>query len=582
MSFFSPITERSATVRFLFASIYGLLILGALTMVLPLLVTVTGSTSGPYDAQTFSFYPRFLFKEEALWGRYVDAKYGGSLENFAMATNSSSVDFYAPVYPVPPAPPEQMKLWQEFKAEHGPLKGTDAGLSFTRMNKRDAGYHNRNFRIWLLDQYGSLDKLNEALSIQVVHSTSIIPPVQARVFKPDTDSALTGKFLEYLETVPESHRLIWNVGNFYRSVYLVRLYGEASDVKTEGADSDSKGGIEAYNKTAGTQYHSYSEIPFPGTAPEGGASVPWFSFVKKLLNPSFVELTPSGEAARIAAGMSKKEFISIKATAQDVRVRSIDIAFAEWAAKRGVADARIPQMALDWENFQNEKGFWRWRFVCQNYLDVIDEVLIQGNGVKNTLILIGLSVLGALTINPMAAYALSRYKLPQSYHVLLFFLATIAFPAEVAMIPNFLQLKEFGLLNTFGALVLPGLVNGFSIFLLKGFFDSLPKELYEAADIDGASEWQIFWGITMNLSRPILAVIALGAFISAYGAFFFALILAPDPEMWTLMVWIYQLRQSAGPGIIYASLLITAVPTLIVFLCAQNVILRGIVVPSDK
>lgn len=150
------------------------------------------------------------------------------------------------------------------------------------------------------------------------------------------------------------------------------------------------------------------------------------------------------------------------------------------------------------------------------------------------------------------------------------------------MIPNFLQLKEFGLLNTFGALVLPGLVNGFSIFLLKGFFDSLPKELYEAADIDGANEWQIFWGITMNLSRPILAVIALGAFTSAYGAFFFALILAPDQKMWTLMVWVYQLRQEAGPGIVYASLLITAVPTLVVYLFAQNIILRGIVVPSDK
>jgi multiple sugar transport system permease protein len=129
---------------------------------------------------------------------------------------------------------------------------------------------------------------------------------------------------------------------------------------------------------------------------------------------------------------------------------------------------------------------------------------------------------------------------------------------------------------------LPGLVNGFSIFLLKGFFDSLPRELYEAADIDGANEWQIFWGLTMNLSKPILAVIALHAFTSAYGAFFFALIIAPDPKMWTLMVWIYQLRQEAGQGVVYASVLLTALPTLIVFLCTQNIILRGIVVPSEK
>jgi multiple sugar transport system permease protein len=138
------------------------------------------------------------------------------------------------------------------------------------------------------------------------------------------------------------------------------------------------------------------------------------------------------------------------------------------------------------------------------------------------------------------------------------------------------------MINTFWALIIPGLVNGFSIFLLKGFFDSLPKELYEAADIDGANEWQIFWGITMNLSKPILSIVALGAFGSAYGAFLFALILVPDPSMWTLMVWIYQLQQESGTGIIYASILLTAIPTLLVYACTQNYIMRGIVVPTDK
>ncbi|MFV0338914.1 MAG: carbohydrate ABC transporter permease, partial [Chthoniobacterales bacterium] len=192
------------------------------------------------------------------------------------------------------------------------------------------------------------------------------------------------------------------------------------------------------------------------------------------------------------------------------------------------------------------------------------------------------SVGGALLINPLAAYALSRFKLPQTYSLLVFFLATIAFPAEVTMIPVFLQLKEFHLLNTFGALVLPTLVNGFSIFLLKGFFDSLPRELYEAAELDGASEFTMFWQITMNLSKPILAVIALGAFVTAYSTFFYALILAPDPRMWTIMVYIFQLRESVDSPVVYASLIITAIPTLLVFIFCQNIILRGIVVPSDK
>ena len=150
------------------------------------------------------------------------------------------------------------------------------------------------------------------------------------------------------------------------------------------------------------------------------------------------------------------------------------------------------------------------------------------------------------------------------------------------MIPVFLQLKTFGLLNTFGALVIPTLANGFSIFLLKGFFDSLPKELYEAAEIDGASEWTMFWQLTMTLSRPILAVLALGAFVGAYGTFMYALILCPDPQMWTIMVYLFQLMQTVDTPVLYAALIISAIPTTLVFIFCQNIILRGIVVPSEK
>ena len=126
------------------------------------------------------------------------------------------------------------------------------------------------------------------------------------------------------------------------------------------------------------------------------------------------------------------------------------------------------------------------------------------------------------------------------------------------------------------------MANGYSIFLLKGFFDSLPQELYEAADLDGAGELRIFWQITMSLSTPILAVIALGAFNYAYSNFMMALLICQDERMWTLMPWLYQLRMRSGDGVIFASLLIAAVPTLVVFSFCQNVIMRGIVVPVEK
>jgi multiple sugar transport system permease protein len=214
----------------------------------------------------------------------------------------------------------------------------------------------------------------------------------------------------------------------------------------------------------------------------------------------------------------------------------------------------------------------------------------------------------------------------------------MAFPAEVTMIPAFLLLKNFpllhlllavlaatlatavairihptlsdrakiiiplatfvammllpslfgrtiptvSLLNTFWALVLPSMANGFSIFLLKGFFDSLPQELYEAAAIDGATEWHKFWLITMSLSKPILAVLALGAFTAAYSEFMMALVIIPDQRMWTLMVWLFQLQTASHPSVVYAGLVIAAIPTLLIFLFCQNLIMRGLVVPVEK
>jgi len=158
----------------------------------------------------------------------------------------------------------------------------------------------------------------------------------------------------------------------------------------------------------------------------------------------------------------------------------------------------------------------------------------------------------------------------------------MAFPPMVGMIPQFLIIQRLGLLNTFAALVLPTTINGMLIFLLKGFFDSMPKELYEAAELDGAGEWTKFWTLTITLSKPILAVIALGAFTGAYSAFMMALIIIPDPEMWTIMVWIFQLQSQSHGAVVYASIVLAALPTFLVFAFCQNLIIRGIVVPTEK
>ena len=151
-------------------------------------------------------------------------------------------------------------------------------------------------------------------------------------------------------------------------------------------------------------------------------------------------------------------------------------------------------------------------------------------------------------------------------------------------IPAFLLLRDLGMLNTYWALILPGMVSGYSIFVLKGFFDSIPPELYEAALIDGARERQIFRLITIPLSRPVLAVVALNVFLVTYGGFVWALIVCPDRGMWTVMVWLMQFYTNYRwmPFVTTAGLVLVSLPTLVVFVLCQKVILRGIVVPQMK
>jgi len=144
------------------------------------------------------------------------------------------------------------------------------------------------------------------------------------------------------------------------------------------------------------------------------------------------------------------------------------------------------------------------------------------------------------------------------------------------------NLGPVSLLNSFPALILPRLANGYGIFLLKGFFDSLPEEVFEAGRIDGAGELRMLWQIAFPMSTPILAVLVLQTFMAVYGSYLWALVVCQDDSMWTLMVHVFQLQQWAPPYVTMAAAVLCSIPTLIVFLLAQNVIMRGVVLPAYK
>jgi len=327
--------------------------------------------------------------------------------------------------------------------------------------------------------------------------------------------------------------------------------------------------IADYNARHGTDYASYGDLHLSRRAPTNSPQerADWEIFVRATLNLVWLRADP--EAAPAYREFLRAKYLDIAALNTNYATAYAsfdDIPIVDEPSSEGIA-------LSDWDAFLQG---WKDPDSGRMHLLPIDAVRVH------SIDFMFRDYLGSLIVNPMAAYAMSRYKMPSTYKILLFLMLTMAFPPLVAMIPQFLMLREFNLLNTFWALVLPGLANGYMIFLLKGFFDSLPRELYESAELDGAGELRIFWQITMALSKPILAVIALQSFTLAYSNFMMALLICQDEKMWTLMVWLYQLQQKSGPGVIYASLLLAAVPTLTVFVFCQNIIMRGIVVPVEK
>jgi len=329
------------------------------------------------------------------------------------------------------------------------------------------------------------------------------------------------------------------------------------------------GRLSRLNREYRTNYSTFADINLPRSLPpEGPRLLDWADFVSKAM--------PIESARARTTDNLYREHLKQKFGGVDGVNRAFGTRYAT------MLDAALPIYAADMVYVHRHAGELRREFMTRNYTMVLEYILLHGRAVLNTVIFVSLVILTHLIVNPLCAYALSRYNLRYSYKVLLFLLATMAFPAEISGIPNFLLLKKLHLLNTFWALILPGMAGGFAIFLLKGFFDSLPKELYEAGLIDGASEARMFFKITVPLSKPIFAVIALQSFTAAYGAFIFALLVCQNPKMWTLMVWLYELQIGAPQFVTMAALTLASIPTLLVFIFAQNVIMRGIIIPSFK
>lgn len=225
----------------------------------------------------------------------------------------------------------------------------------------------------------------------------------------------------------------------------------------------------------------------------------------------------------------------------------------------------------------------------QPTLEYLERALTTGNMLGylgNSLIVVGAAVALLLVIASMAGYALSVLKFRGSQLILLGIICLLAVPAAVVMIPLYRTVSQLGLLNshlglilTYTALQLP-----FSIYLMTSFFNGLPHEIIEAAEVDGAGRLRIFSTIAMPLSAPALSTMAVLNFLWLFNELLFGLLLMQDNELRTLPVGLATLQgQNTTPVPLLASgLLISLVPVLVVFFIAQRELARGLTVGAVK
>jgi len=204
----------------------------------------------------------------------------------------------------------------------------------------------------------------------------------------------------------------------------------------------------------------------------------------------------------------------------------------------------------------------------------------------NSLIVTFSSVAIILVVGSLAAYPLGRYNFKGRDVLYLYFLSGLMLPIKLGIVPIFLLMKTLGLYDTRLSLVLIYAASGmpFTIFVLSAFFRTLPNELEDAARIDGANEWHIYWRIMLPLVRPALATVAIFNFIPLWNDFFFPLILIQSDEFKTIPAGMASLfgTYQTDWAIIFAGLAIASLPLILLFLFASKHIIKGLTAGAVK
>lgn len=184
----------------------------------------------------------------------------------------------------------------------------------------------------------------------------------------------------------------------------------------------------------------------------------------------------------------------------------------------------------------------------------------------------------ALFFHTMAGYALARLRFPGREIIFLAIFSTFLVSLPVVIVPLFIIVKAMGMINSYAGLIVPAIFNAFGIFLLRQYYLSLPREIEEAAVIDGAGYWRIYWSVILPLSRPIMSALAILFFLANWNSFLWPLTITSNPNLWMVQVGIanFKSQYSASWNYMMAASTIVAIPTLILFVIFQRQIMDSL------
>ena len=228
-----------------------------------------------------------------------------------------------------------------------------------------------------------------------------------------------------------------------------------------------------------------------------------------------------------------------------------------------IAPTLIPDVSkLDWsvfgQAFSKQKHLGRW--------------------ILNSFVVSVAVTLGQLMTSALAAYALANLRFPAKPVFFFAFLGPLMIPWESTIIPNYLAITAWGWKDTYQGLIVPFLASGFGIFLLRQYFLTIPRELYEAAVIDGCGRTRYLWSVLLPLSRPALGTLAVYAFLNTWNQYYWPLLVTDSTEWRTTQVGITVFRSSeiAVYNLQMAATLIVLFPTLVLLILGQRQLVRGL------